>query len=76
LLNNVGEYLPESGIVDIVAIQPQALLFGVNYIKVSVTPENQSVVKPLRNYILNIDPSRSSATALIDRQTTSLEIDA
>lgn len=76
LLNNVGEYLPESGIVDIVAIQPQALLFGVNYIKISVTPENQSVVKPLRNYILNIDPSRSSATALIDRQTTSLEIDA
>lgn len=76
LLNNVGEYIPQTGIVDIVAIQPDALLFGINYIKVSVIPENQSVVKPLRNYILDIDPDESSATAIIDRQTTSLEIDA
>ena len=75
LLNNVGEYRPQDGIVDIVAINPQALLFGVNYIKVSVVPENQSFVKPLRNYILSLDEDLTSATAIIDRQTTSLEID-
>lgn len=76
LLNNVGEYRPQDGVVDIVAINPQALLFGINYIKVSVIPENQSFIKPLRNYILSLDEDLSSATAIIDRQTTTLEIDA
>jgi len=76
LFNNVGEYRPQDGIVDIVAINPQALLFGVNYIKVSVIPENQSFIKPLRNYILSLDEDVTSATAIIDRQTTTLEIDA
>lgn len=76
LFNNVGEYRPQDGIVDIVAINPQSLLFGVNYIKVSVIPENQSFIKPLRNYILSLDEDVTSATAIIDRQTTTLEIDA
>jgi len=75
LLDNVGEYRAQEGIVDIVAINPQALLFGVNYIKVSVVPENQSLIKPLRNYILSLDEDLTSATAIIDRQTTTLEID-
>lgn len=76
MFNNVGEYRPQDGVVDIVAINPQALLFGVNFIKVSVVPENQSFIKPLRNYILSLDEDVTSATALIDRQTTTLEIDA
>ena len=75
MLDNAGEFSAASGIVDIIGFNPEALLFGVPYIKVSVRPENQSFVKPLRNYILTIDQNNSSASALIDRQTTTLEVD-
>lgn len=75
LLDNAGEFSAATGIVDIIGFNPEALLFGVPYIKVSVRPENQSFVKPLRNYILTIDQNNSSASALIDRQTTTLEVD-
>ena len=76
LLDNIGEYRPQDGIVDIVAINPEALLFGVSFLKVSVIPQDESVIRPLRNYILTLDEDISSATAIIDRQTTTLEIDA
>lgn len=76
LLDNVGEYRPQDGVVDIVAINPEALLFGVSFLKVSVIPQDESVIRPLRNYILTLDEDISSATAIIDRQTTTLEIDA
>lgn len=76
LLDDAGQYIPEKGKVSIIGFKPERLLFGVNYIKLSVKPENQSTIKPLRNYVLSVDPAKSSATAIIDRQTTTLEIDA
>ena len=75
LADNVGEYNPTTGIVNIIGFKPQRLLFGVNYIKLSVKPENEATIKPLRNYVFSIDASKSSSTAIIDRQTTTLEID-
>ena len=74
LLDNVGEYKPADGQVEIIGFNPQAFIGGDTFIKFSVTPENQSVVKPLRNYILRFDTSRSSATATIDRQQTALKV--
>ena len=73
--DNVGQYNPQTGVVDIVGFNPQYLLFGVDYLKLSVVPENPGALKPLRNYVLGIDETRSSATAIIDRQTTSLEVE-
>ena len=75
LADNIGEYNPTTGIVNIIGFKPQRLLFGVNYIKLSVKPENEATIKPLRNYVFSIDASKSSSTAIIDRQTTTLEID-
>ena len=75
LADNVGQYNAATGVVSIIGFNPQKLLFGYNYIKVSVYPENQSFVKPLRNYVLGLDPNNSSASAIIDRQTTTLEVD-
>ena len=49
LLDNVGEYKPADGQVEIIGFNPQAFIGGDTFIKFSVTPENQSVVKPLRN---------------------------
>jgi hypothetical protein len=74
LLDNIGSYNPIAGTVDIVAFEPTQIITGQPYLIFSVTPENDSYIKPLRNYILRLDTAKSSATATIDRQTTSLEV--
>lgn len=74
LLDNVGEYKPLDGEVNIIGFAPDAFIGGNQYIKISVIPDNPSVIKPLRNYVLRLDTSESSATATIDRQTTSLQV--
>ena len=74
LLDNVGEYKAADGQLEIIGFKPQALIGGDTFIKFTVTPENQSVVKPLRNYIIRFDTSKSSATATIDRQRTALKV--
>ena len=74
LLDNVGEFKPLDGEVNIIGFAPDAFIGGNQYIKISVIPDNPSVIKPLRNYVLRLDTSESSATATIDRQTTSLQV--
>lgn len=74
LLDNVGEYKPLDGEVNIIGFAPDAFIGGNQYLKISVLPDNPSVIKPLRNYVLRLDASESSATATIDRQTTSLRV--
>ncbi len=74
LLDNVGEYKPADGQVEIIGFNPQAFIGADTFIKFSVVPENQSVVKPLRNYIIKFDTVKSSTTATIDRQQTALKV--
>lgn len=74
LVDNIGQYNSQKGTVEIVGFAPQGLIGSDPFIKVSVVPENESVIKPLRNYILRIDTNNSSATANVDRQTTSLKV--
>lgn len=73
-LDNVGEYNAAKGTVEIIGFNPQALIGADTFIKISVVPANPSVVKPLRNYILKLDTSKSSTTAIIDRQQTALRV--
>ena len=74
LLDNVGEYNAADGIISIIGLRPTQIISGQAFLPIKVTPQNDGVIKPLRNYILRIDTSKSSATANIDRQTTSLEV--
>lgn len=74
LLDNVGQYTPADGTVEIVGFAPEAFLGGTQYLKVSVVPENPSLVTPLRNYVIRLDAAESSATARIDRQTSSSRV--
>ena len=74
LVDNIGQYNSTKGTVEIVGFAPQGLIGSDPFIKVSVVPESESVIKPLRNYILRIDTNNSSATANVDRQTTSLKV--
>ena len=74
LLDNVGEYDPAAGTISVNAFEPSQIATGQSFLIFSVIPEQDSFIKPLRNYILRLDTAKSSATATIDRQTTSLEV--
>ena len=68
LADNIGTYNASTGVVSIVGLTVSAFV-GEN-IKVSVKPANESTIRPLRNYILDIDTSRSVAAATLDYQNT------
>ena len=75
-VDNIGQYVPESGKVEITGFQPSSITAGVNFIKVSAVPANQSTLRPLRSYILDIDGDISFASGNIDRQQTSVTLTA
>ena len=74
LLDDVGQYTPSSGKVNINSFQPSAMISGSNIIKIKATPADDGTIKPLRNYILTLDTTKSSATAEVDNQTVSLKV--
>ena len=65
--DNIGSYIPSQGKVSVIGIQISA--YSGN-IEVTSIPANQSTIKPLRNYIMKIDPT-SASIATIDYQNTS-----
>jgi hypothetical protein len=72
IASNIGSYDAETGVVDIIGTNIENFE-GAN-IKISVVPFNQSTVRPLRNYLLTYDPTRSTARAIIDRQRVSTAV--
>lgn len=64
IIDNSGSYNPDTGNVSIVGLNPTS--FEGSAIKISVVPANQSTIKPLRNYTLDIDQALSFAQANID----------
>jgi hypothetical protein len=68
--DNVGSYNPTTGIVSIEGLNPSA--FTGSEVKLFVIPANQSTVRPLLNYVIDVDSTRSTVTTLIDRETTSV----
>ena len=74
LLDNVGEYVPSKGQVNISGFAPEAFIGGSQELKVSVIPLNESIIKPLRNYVIRLDHTKSYATASLDRQDTPLTV--
>ena len=64
IIDNLGSYTPESGIVSINYFTPTAIAGGINYIKLSALPANQSAIAPVRNNILELDRAASVARAV------------
>ena len=56
-VDNVGSYAED--IVSIVGLQIDAIPSGDSFIKVSIVPDNQSFVTPLRQDVLNHDIGKS-----------------
>jgi hypothetical protein len=63
VIDNIGDYSSDK--VNIVGLQIDALIGSNNFIKVSATPANQSVVTPFRQDIVEYDLSRSF-TQIVD----------
>jgi hypothetical protein len=72
--NDVGTYNPNTGVVVISGFNPVSILGGLSYIRISATPANQSTIIPLRNYVLNIDTSRSFASGIVDYGKTQVAL--
>ena len=63
VVDNAGDYSGDT--VNIVGLQIDSLLTSDNFIKVSVTPSNQSAISPLRQDIIALDGSKSF-TSIVD----------
>lgn len=72
-VDNVGQYTSSTGTVLIQGFNPTSIEGGTE-LKISATPVNQSTVRPLRNFILELDQDLSFAQAQIDYQETRLTI--
>jgi len=72
LLDNVGSYTPSTGVVNITAFSPSAYVGDA--IKVSATPANQQTIRPLRNFILNLDTTLTTAAGTTDFQNTEVSL--
>ena len=64
IVDNVGSFDPSSGVLSLIGFKPNSITGGVNYIKVSVTPANQSAISPQRQDILEFDEDPSFASAV------------
>ena len=70
--DNAGTYSTGTGEVKLVGVEING--YTGDKIKVSATPNDQSTIKPLRNYILKIDTDKSASTATVDFQNTSTSL--
>ena len=73
-IDNIGSYEPLTGTVNLTGFAPTAVTAGTNYVKITATPANQSTIRPLRSYILDLDEGTSFATSVVDRQRTEITL--
>lgn len=72
ILDNIGIYDEAKGTVTLVSFNPQSI--QGDYLEIIVTPANTSTIRPLRNYLIKVDNTKSFATAVIDYQNTTTTI--
>jgi len=68
--DNVGSYNRTTGVITLTGFGAKLSAYVGDAIKISVTPANQQTIKPLRNYILELDLSRTTASGTIDNANT------
>lgn len=62
-VDNVGNYNTD-GTVNLVGFAPQNYLTGLNYIRITATPGNESTITPTRNLLLEYDQQTSSVLGI------------
>ena len=71
-VDNIGSYDQNSGTISLVGFKPTG--FEGNELSFNITPANQNTVRPLRNFILDIDTSLSNSLAVLDFQNTQVTL--
>jgi hypothetical protein len=59
VVDNIGSFNASAGTLNLVGFEPDDVLGGFNYIKLSATPANQSAIAPTRNDIIIHDVDAS-----------------
>ena len=54
LNDNVGSFNPETGEVNLRAFKPAGIVSGNSYIAIKAVPQDDSVIKPLRNHVIDL----------------------
>ena len=69
LVDNIGSFTPSTGKVNLVGFLPTSVQ-NDGVLKIGVVPANESTIRPLRNYIIDVDTSLLTITPIIDFQNT------
>jgi len=64
VVDNVGSFNAANGRLNLIGWQPNSIIGGVNNVKISVIPANQSAIAPIREDILQFDEDPSFASAV------------
>ena len=67
--DNVGSYQASTSTVSIVGLLVEEIIGGTDYIKITVTPANQSAVSPIRNDVLEYDAGPSFSQGVVVTST-------
>ena len=68
--DNIGSYNQSTGVVTLTGFGGGITSYQGDTIKISVTPADQQTIKPLRNYILELDPAFTTVAGTIDTTNT------
>ena len=71
-VDNVGSYDASQGTITLVGFKPTSI--DGSQVTFTVEPSNQNTIRPLRNYVLDINTSTSTAKAVLDYQNTAVSI--
>ena len=71
-VDNLGDYQSAIGKITLNGFKPSS--FEGSAIQIAVTPANQSTIRPLRNFVIDIDTQASSSNALLDFQNTAVTL--
>lgn len=69
IVENIGSYSPATGKLTLTNFTPEQIIGGRDFLKISVTPANQSAIVPTRNNILQYDREKSAARGVITTAT-------
>jgi hypothetical protein len=69
IVDNVGSYNAATGTVNIIGLTVDSIAGSRNFMKLSVTPANQSAITPERNYVLSYDAAASVAKGVLVEAT-------
>jgi len=64
VVDNIGSFNSVLGTVTVNYFNPQAIVGGLNYIKLGAVPANQSAITPFRNDLLEYDADASTTKAV------------